>query len=228
LNNKDESGYVAKSTFTIPETSLEVTVRNIRRDDIDNILRLQQVSFPDMAAYGMVWPASYLERHIHIFPEGQLCAEINGKIVASASSLIVRLMSQYSDHTWHEITGYGLFTTHDLSGDTLYGADISTHPKLQRKGIGTMLYNVRKNLVIRMNLRRIVIGGRLINYYKYANKLSAIEYSTKVIQGEIDDPVLSFQLRNGFKFIKVLPNYLYDRRSMNYSNFLEWLNPHYN
>jgi hypothetical protein len=97
----------------------------------------------------------------------------------------------------------------------------------RRKGIGTMLYNLRKNLAIRMNLRRIVIGGRLFNYYKYANKLSAIEYSGMVIKGEIEDPVLSFQLKNGFKFIKVLPNYPYDRRSLNYSNFLEWLNPNY-
>jgi GNAT superfamily N-acetyltransferase len=168
-----------------------------------------------------------LKKHKHIFPQGQLCAEINGEIVASASSSVVTLKPQYSDHTWHDITGYGLFTTHDPKGDTLYGADISTHPKFQRKGIGTMLYNVRKNLAIKMNLRRIVIGGRLFNYYKYASKISALEYSRKVIEGEIEDPVLSFQLKNGFKFIKVLPNYLYDRRSMNYSNFLEWLNPHY-
>jgi hypothetical protein len=54
-----------------------------------------------------------------------------------------------------------------------------------------------------------------------------MEYSRKVIEGKIEDPVPSFQLKNGFKFIKVLPNYIYDRRSMNYSNFLEWLNPHY-
>jgi GNAT superfamily N-acetyltransferase len=67
-----------------------------------------------------------------------------------------------------------LFTTHDSRGDTLYSADISTHPKFQRKGIGTMLYNVRKNLAIEMNLRRIVNGGRLFNYYKYTNKISAI------------------------------------------------------
>jgi GNAT superfamily N-acetyltransferase len=121
-----------------------------------------------------------------------------------------------------------LFTTHDPKGDTLYGADISTHPKFQRKGIGTMLYNFRKNLAIRMNLKRIVLGGRLFNYYKYANRILAIEYSRKVIEGQIEDPVLLFQLKNGFKFIKVLPNYLYDRRSMNYSNFLEWLNPYHN
>jgi hypothetical protein len=99
--SKDESRCMTESTFTIPETSLEVTIRNIRINDIDKILQLQQVSFPDMEAYGMVWPASYLERHIHIFPEGQLCAEINGEIVASASSLIVCLKSQYSNHTWH-------------------------------------------------------------------------------------------------------------------------------
>ena len=225
--NKDDYSCVNSITFTIPETSMEVTIRNIRLDDIDKVLRLQEVSFADMASYGMVWPASYLKKHVHIFPEGQLCAEINGEIVASASSLIVTLKPQYSEHTWQDITGYGLFTTHDPKGDTLYGADISTHPKFQRKGIGTMLYNVRKNLVIRMNLRRIVIGGRLFNYFKYANELSALEYSRKVIEREIEDPVLLFQLKNGFKFIKVLRNYLYDRSSMNYANFLEWLNPDY-
>jgi hypothetical protein len=35
---------------------------------------------------------------------------------------------------------------------------------------------------INMNLRRIVLGERLFNYYKYANKLSALEYSRKVIE----------------------------------------------
>jgi hypothetical protein len=143
---EDDYRYPISITFTIPETSIEVIIRNIRIDDIGKILELQEASFADMAAYGMVWPASYLKKHIHIFPEGQLCADIDGKIVASASSLIVTLKPQYS---------------------------------------------------------------------------------RKVIEGKIEDPVLSFQLKNGFKFIKVLPNYLYDRRSMNYSNFLEWSNPHY-
>ena len=225
--NKDDYRYTSNITVTIPGTFIEVIIRNIMIDDIDKILQLQEVSFADMASYGMVWPASFLKKHIHIFPKGQLCAEINGEIVASASSLVVTLKPQYSDHTWHDITGYGLFTTHDPKGDTLYGADISTHPKFQRKGIGTMLYNVRKNLAIKMSLRRIVIGGRLFNYYKYANKMSALEYSRKVIEEEIEDPVLLFQLKNGFKFIKVIPNYLYDRRSMNYSNFLQWVNPYY-
>jgi hypothetical protein len=34
----------------------------------------------------------------------------------------------------------------------------------------------------------------------------------KAFKHDLSKAVLSFQLRNGFKFIKVLPDYLYDRR----------------
>src|ERR671931_185268 len=97
--NKDDYRYTSNITVTIPGTFIEVIIRNIMIDDIDKILQLQEVSFADMASYGMVWPASFLKKHIHIFPKGQLCAEINGEIVASASSLVVTLKPQYSDHT---------------------------------------------------------------------------------------------------------------------------------
>jgi hypothetical protein len=96
------------------------------------MIQLQEISFADMASYVMVWPASYLEKHIHIFQKDNF-AEINGEIVASASSVVVTLKAQYPEHTWHDITGYGLFTIHDPKGDTLYGADISTHSRFQRK-----------------------------------------------------------------------------------------------
>jgi hypothetical protein len=57
--------------------------------------------------------------------------------------------------------------------------------------------------------------------------MSPSEYANKVIKRELKDPVLSFELDNGFKFIKILPNYLDDVRSMNYASFIEWLNPRY-
>lgn len=193
-----------------------------------------------MAEYGMIWPSSYLENHIDIFPEGQFCAEAIDKddddlpkkkskrmIVGSASSLIVTLKPPYVEHTWYEITGQGLFMNHDIKGDSLYGADISTHPQFQRQGIASMLYNARKDLAIKLNLRRIIAGGRLYYYYKYADKISPVEYVNKAIVGEIKDPVLLFQLKNGFRFIKILPNYLYDKRSLNYAAFIELLIPYY-
>jgi hypothetical protein len=57
--------------------------------------------------------------------------------------------------------------------------------------------------------------------------MSALEYAEKVIKGELRDLVLSFELENGFKFIKILPNYLNDIRSLNNASFIEWINPNY-
>ncbi len=85
------------------------------------------------------------------------------KVVASASSLIISLKPAYREHTWHGVTGHGTFNNHDHLGDSLYGADISTLPKLQGQGIGTMLYGARKDLVIKLNLKRMILGGR---FYK--------------------------------------------------------------
>jgi len=65
----------------------------------------------------------------------------------------------------------------------------------------------------------------LFNYCDHADKLSPLDYAQKVIGGEIHDPVLSFELDNGFRFIKILPNYLDDIRSMNFASFIEWINP---
>ena len=162
-------------------------------------------------------------------PEGQFVAvEPDDTIVGSASTLIVSLNPEYAEHTWKEITADGMFTNHNPNGDSLYGADISVHPQFRYRGIATILYNARKTLCIRLNLRRIIAGGRLYNYHKYAKIMSAQEYAEKVVKGELKDPVLSSQLKNGFKFIKILPNYLYDKHSLNYASFIEWLNPTYN
>jgi hypothetical protein len=57
--------------------------------------------------------------------------------------------------------------------------------------------------------------------------MSADEYARKVVAGELDDPVLSFQLKNGFNFVKILPNYMKGSRSLNYATFIEWKNPDY-
>jgi hypothetical protein len=90
-----------------------------------------------------------------------------------------------------------------------------------------MLYDARKELAKKLNLRRILAGGRLFDYCKYSQVMSAKEYADKVIHGELNDPVLSFQLKNGFNFIKVLDNYLLDKRSLNYASLIEWVNPSY-
>lgn len=208
--------------------NIHLIIRSTRLDDIEKIVKLQQESFPILARYDNIWHPEELKSHLQIFPLGQfVVVEEDGEVVGSASTLIVTLNPEYAEHTWKGITSDGMFTDHNPNGDRLYGADISTHPKFRHEGIGSMLYGARKELVLRLGLRRMISGGRLFNYQDYADKMSAFEYANKVINGELHDPVLSFELDNGFKFIKVLPEYLEDIRSQNYASFIEWLNPQF-
>lgn len=215
-------------TIMSTDHNVHLIIRNTRLDDIEKIVKLQQDSFPILARYDNIWHPEELKSHLQIFPLGQfVVVEEDGEVVGSASTLIVTLNPEYAEHTWKGITSDGMFTDHNPNGDSLYGADISTHPKFRHEGIGSMLYGARKELVLRLGLRRMISGGRLFNYQDYADKMSAFEYANKVINGELHDPVLSFELDNGFKFIKVLPEYLDDICSQNYASFIEWLNPQF-
>lgn len=204
-----------------------VAIRTMTKDDIPKVVDLQKIAFPAMAAEGVYWKPDQLNAHLEVFPEGQFVAEYNGKIVGSCSSLIIKLKSEYQEHTWKDACGDSFFKNHDPNGDSLYGADVSSHPDHRRLGIATKLYDARKALTIKLNLRRIIAGARLINYCENAKELSPLEYVHKVKRHEIKEPVLSFQIRNGFKFIKILPNYMKDPRSLNNATFIEWKNPHF-
>jgi hypothetical protein len=210
------------------EHNVHLIIRNTRSDDIEKIVKLQKKSFPILARYNNIWHPDELKSHHHVFPPDQFVAvEGDGEVVGSASTLIVTLNPEYAEHTWKGITSNGMFTDHNPNGDSLYGADISTHPKFRHEGIRSMFYGARKELVLRLGLRRMISGGRLLSYQDYADKMSASEYADQVINGKLHDPVLSFELDNGFKFIKILPNYLDDIRSRNYASFIEWLNPQF-
>ncbi len=84
-------------------------------------------------------------------------------------------------------------------------------------------------MCIRLNLKGIVCGGRLPGLARRFAKLGSAEaYVAEVQARRLRDPVLGFQLRNGFEVKGVLPNYLpSDRESMGYAAHLVWLNPKY-
>lgn len=205
-----------------------LNIRQATADDIPALVELNRVAYPTMAEDNIVWGRSHLESHQRVFPMGQLVAEVDGKVVGAVASLIVDLgPNPLREHTWAGITDSGYFTSHNPQGDTLYGADVYVHPSTRGQGIGGALYEARRELCKRLNLRRILLGGRLSGYYQYAEEMSPHEFAARVATEELHDTVLSFQLGQGFTLRGVMPHYLLDRQSANHASLLEWLNPDY-
>ncbi len=178
-------------------------------------------------------PNSYWKEHqiktlIDRFPEGQVVIKVNNQIAGSALSIIVKYDDLDSNHTYKDITGKYTFSTHTPDGDVLYGIDIFIKPEFRGLRLGRRLYDYRKELCERLNLKSVVFGGRIPNYHKYADELSPKEYIAKVRRKEINDPVLNFQVSNDFHPSKILKNYLEgDEASNEYAVLLEWDNIYY-
>ncbi len=174
------------------------------------------------------WKRHHIESLIERFPEGQVVVKANGQIAGCALALIVDSGQIDGHHTYSEIIGGDNFSMHTRDGDTLYGIDIFIKPEFRGLRLGRRLYDYRKELCERLNLKGIAFGGRIPNYHKYADRLTPKEYIEGVRRKEIVDPVLNFQISNDFHPSKILKGYLRgDVASNEYAVLLEWDNIYY-
>ncbi|MGN6494855.1 MAG: GNAT family N-acetyltransferase [Agriterribacter sp.] len=204
---------------------MEVKVRPLQEEDYKGLKESMAAAYE---GGGAVWRETSIRKLIQIFPQGQMCVEVDGIVAACALSIVVQYNLFGDDHTYEEITGNYSFDTHFEGGDVLYGIEVFVHPDYRGMRLARRLYDARKELCEQMNIKEIKVGGRLPNYHKYANELSPKQYIEKVKQKEIVDPVLSFQLSNDFHVVKVLKHYLKgDTESMEYAALLEWNNIYY-
>lgn len=201
----------------------EIRVRNTTTSDFEGIRALGAEVYPDDTPY----TDEYLQAQVDVFPEGQFVAvDIDSqRVVGMASTLIVDWDDYQVSASWTEITGGGLLTTHNPLGRTMYAADVLVHPEMQGRGVGRQIYSVRRELAIRLKMIRIRAGARLAGYEPFADRMTPDEYTLKVVNGELRDPTLSFQLGRGFHVIAVILDYLYDDpASQNHAALIEWIN----
>ena len=171
------------------------------------------------------WKEDHIQSLIDKFPDGQVVLKINGELAGCALSIIVDYASFDNHHTYKEITGNYTFDTHDNAGDVLYGIDVFIKSEYRGLRLGRRLYDYRKELCEKLNLRGIAFGGRIPNYHKFASEISPKEYIEKVKRKEIHDPVLNFQISNDFHPSKILKGYLEgDKASNEVAVLLEWDN----
>ena len=174
------------------------------------------------------WKESQIKSLIDKFSEGQVVIKANNQIAGVALSIIVDYGKFGDKHTYKEITGNFTFNTHNPNGDTLYGIDIFIKPEFRGLRLGRRLYDYRKELCERLNLKGIIFGGRIPGYFKYSGELTPRMYIDKVKRKEINDPVLNFQVSNDFHPSKIIKNYLEgDTASSEYAVLLKWDNIYY-
>jgi predicted amidohydrolase len=208
-------------------------------DDVDNI-ELTYLSITDYEALkeAMVesytglanpyWNRKQVETLINQFPDGQVAIKVNGQIAGVALSIIVDSSKYEHLHTYKQITGNYTFNTHRPDGNVLYGIDVFIKKEFRGLRLGRRLYDYRKELCEKLNLKGIAFGGRIPSYHKYSDQMSPKEYIEKVKRKEIHDPVLDFQMSNDFHPSKILKNYLEgDSLSKDYAVLLEWDNLYY-
>ncbi|MCK0132067.1 bifunctional GNAT family N-acetyltransferase/carbon-nitrogen hydrolase family protein [Flavobacteriaceae bacterium F08102] len=195
-------------------------------EDYEELKELMISSYSSMP--DSYWEKSHIETLTKRFKEGQVVIKINGQLAGCALSIIVDYESFTDSHSYREITDNYTFDSHLNDGDVLYGIDVFIKPSFRGLRLGRRLYDYRKELCEKLNLRGIAFGGRIPNYHKYATTLSPKEYIEQVKRKEIKDPVLNFQISNDFHPVKILKGYLAgDSDSNEFAVLMEWDNIYY-
>ncbi|MBJ2175791.1 bifunctional GNAT family N-acetyltransferase/carbon-nitrogen hydrolase family protein [Aureibaculum sp. A20] len=201
--------------------NIELTYLSL--DDYQELKEVMIASYTNMP--DSYWKESQINTLIRLFPEGQVVIKINNQIAGCALSIIIDYAQFDEKNTYKELTGNYTFSTHTKKGDVLYGIEVFIKPEFRGMRLGRRLYDYRKELCERLNLRGVAFGGRIPNYHKYKEELTPKEYLNKVKRKEIHDPVLNFQISNDFHPTKILKNYLEDDKASDaYAVLLEWDN----
>lgn len=203
-----------------------VIIQQTQPAHADALEVLQQLCYPTLDPSHLL-RREHIESHLRIFPEGQHVALIDGVVVGMSATLRHDIDLAAAQHSFDEMIAGGYFTCHNPTGAWLYGADMSTHPDYRQRGIASALYDARKALIRRLNLRGMVGGGMVPGYRFYKTQMTLSEYAQKVATGEIKDPTLTPQLRNGYTVRGIIHDYLHDAELGNDATLIVWDNPEY-
>ncbi len=215
------------ATYKKDITSIDnIEVVFLKNEDYDDIRNAMIEAYSNMPE--TYWKEHHIKTLVRLFPEGQVGIKVNNELAGCALSIIIDDTRFDEKHTYEEITGGYTFNTHTAKGNKLYGIDIFIRPKFRGLRLGRRLYDYRKELCEKLNLKGIVFGGRIPNYHQYGSQMTPRQYIDKVKKKEIHDPVLDFQMSNDFHPVRILKGYLRgDKESQEYAVLLEWDNVYY-
>jgi len=197
----------------------DLVVMQTRLEHAEQLEELQRVCFPTLDDAER-FKAAHYRKHVELFEDGQFVVLDGDRVVGATTTLRLHFDFDHVDHTFADIIQGGWLTSHQPTGDWLYGADIGVRPAYRGRGLATALYAARQEIVWRLGLKGQVTAGMIRDYGALKDQMSAEEYYQRVIDGRIKDSTLSMQLGLGFQPRALLANYLNDPVCDNYSVLL--------
>lgn len=209
-----------KSEQKRAKRGLEVRQAGLR--DIKKILQIEKEAWPK----GLRATKEMFRSRLKTFPEGFLCAVMDGEIQGFVVTEILDYDMRGSRLSWQEATDNGYIRkTHNPNGDTLYGVSLSVSTHAQRR-VSVALLEATGKLVIKYGLKQGVFGSRIPRYHRYAGKMSVEEYiKAKTRTGRLLDPELGIYQSVGLKPVRIIPGYIKDPESLDYGILVVWENP---
>ena len=201
-----------------------VSIVNLQPEMAEELERIELTCFP-MANPEDLLSKEDIAEYAKVFPEGYFVAVVDGRPVGMGAGIYLDFDFENPQHTIAGITGDHQCGNHDPDGDWYYGTDITVLPEYRGRGIGGMLYEKRKSLVIADGKRGIIAGGSLPGYFHHKAGMPIDQYVSRVVAGELHDPTLSFQLSHGFEVRGLLENYLEDEADDGWAALIVWENP---
>jgi GNAT superfamily N-acetyltransferase len=148
----------------------KIELRHLTIEDYEGLKKSMIAAYENWQ--GVYWKEEQITKLLNVFPEGQIAILVDDKVAGCALSIIVKYDHFGDSHTFREITGNYTFTTHAPTGDILYGIEVFIVPEFRGLRLGRRLYDARKELCEKLNLKAIVFGGRIPKYHEYAAELT--------------------------------------------------------
>lgn len=197
-------------------------IRQAQFRDIKEIIRIEKEAWPK----GLRAIKEMFHSRLKTFPEGFLCAVMNGEIQGFVVTQILDYDIRSSSLSWQQATDHGYIRkTHNPNGDTLYGVSLSVSARAE-KTVAVALLETTGKLVIKYGLKQGVFGSRIPRYHRYAAKMPVEKYiKAKTRTGRLLDPELGIYQSVGLKPVRIISGYIEDPESLDYGILVVWENP---
>jgi GNAT superfamily N-acetyltransferase len=222
-------------------TSNNIIIKQADLKDLNRIVEINNLAWG--SGLGST-KEDFMER-FKVFPEGEIGAYLNSKLVGMISSLIIQSDSPEDvPSSWVEVSDNGrIRNSHNHRGNSLVCFSVGVGPEARGLNIGRLLVNAQADLARRLGLKRVYAYSRPASYRYFKNKFYANlsdEEFLKIVpiqkyltlgkdgqprkEGEhLFDPVIGMHDGNGAKIVRIIPKgRVEDEEAYGYNVLLEY------